>query len=138
MQNNNLKPWYDAPAVDWQSQALPIVNGNIGGMILGKTDTEHVQVNEITLWAGGTGVQGYTGGNKAGAWKNLAGIRELLFAGKYSEAQSLVESLCSNGTGWNGYQSLVDIYLDFEGKPNASNPENYRRELDLNDSVARH
>ncbi|MGN0999803.1 MAG: glycosyl hydrolase family 95 catalytic domain-containing protein [Faecousia sp.] len=137
LRHNYLKLWYHEPASDWQSQALPIGNGNIGGMIFGKTDTERVQVNEITLWAGGTAVQGYTGGNNANAWKNLAGIRQLLFAGKYSEAQSLVESLCGNGLGWKAYQNLGDLYLAFEGKANASNPEHYRRELDLNDGVAR-
>lgn len=61
--DNYLKLWYDEPAETWINNALPIGNGNLGGMVFGKTDTERVQVNEITLWAGGPYVNGYTGGN---------------------------------------------------------------------------
>ena len=47
-----LKLWYDKPAMDWMTEALPIGNGRLGGMIFGGIDREHIQFNEISLWTG--------------------------------------------------------------------------------------
>ena len=44
--------WYQAPAQDWEKQALPIGNGRLGGMIFGGVDKEHIQFNEDSLWIG--------------------------------------------------------------------------------------
>lgn len=44
--------WYGTPATDWQSQALPIGNGRLGGMIFANPDEEVVQFNEQSLWGG--------------------------------------------------------------------------------------
>lgn len=44
--------WYRLPAVDWQSQALPIGNGRIGAMLFGRPDVERIQFNEQSLWGG--------------------------------------------------------------------------------------
>ncbi|MDR6270473.1 glycosyl hydrolase family 95 catalytic domain-containing protein [Arthrobacter russicus] len=44
--------WYRLPATDWQSQALPIGNGRVGGMIFGSPEEDVVQFNEISLWGG--------------------------------------------------------------------------------------
>lgn len=46
---------YDEPASDWESEALPIGNGNIGAMVFGGVDSEKIQINENSLWSGGTG-----------------------------------------------------------------------------------
>ena len=43
--------WYDRPAQTW-TQALPVGNGVIGGMVFGTPAVEHIQLNEETLWAG--------------------------------------------------------------------------------------
>ncbi|MCX7046048.1 MAG: glycoside hydrolase family 95 protein [Candidatus Sumerlaeota bacterium] len=43
--------WYDKPAAKW-TEALPIGNGSLGGMIFGGAANEHVQFNEQTLWLG--------------------------------------------------------------------------------------
>ena len=45
------KLWYAQPAKTWV-EALPIGNGRLGGMIFGGVETEHVQLNEDTIWAG--------------------------------------------------------------------------------------
>jgi len=50
--SNSLKLWYDHPAKDWMTEALPIGNGRLGGMIFGGIETEHIQFNEISLWSG--------------------------------------------------------------------------------------
>ncbi len=49
---NELKLWYDKPAKDWMTEALPIGNGRLGGMIFGGIETDRVQFNEISLWSG--------------------------------------------------------------------------------------
>ncbi|MEH0416267.1 glycosyl hydrolase family 95 catalytic domain-containing protein [Streptomyces sp. B21-083] len=43
---------YPVPAVDWQSQALPIGNGRLGAMLFAGPDQERVQFNEQSLWGG--------------------------------------------------------------------------------------
>jgi alpha-L-fucosidase 2 len=43
--------WYDKPATAW-TEALPVGNGSLGGMIFGGTDKERIQFNEQTLWTG--------------------------------------------------------------------------------------
>ncbi len=50
--SNSLKLWYDKPAKDWMTEALPIGNGRLGGMIFGGIETEQIQYNEISLWTG--------------------------------------------------------------------------------------
>ena len=50
--NSSLKLWYDQPAKDWMTEALPIGNGRLGGMIFGGIETEQIQYNEISLWTG--------------------------------------------------------------------------------------
>ena len=48
---NNYRLWYDQPAQTW-TQALPIGNGVMGGMVFGTPAVEHMQLNEETIWAG--------------------------------------------------------------------------------------
>ena len=45
--------WYDKPAEKW-TQALPIGNGSIGGMVFGGVQKEHIQFNESSLITGST------------------------------------------------------------------------------------
>jgi alpha-L-fucosidase 2 len=47
-----LQLWDTKPAKDWMTQAYPIGNGRIGGMIFGGIETEHIQFNENTMWTG--------------------------------------------------------------------------------------
>ena len=49
----DLALWYDEGAgTDWL-RALPIGNGRLGAMVFGNVDTERLQLNEDTVWAGG-------------------------------------------------------------------------------------
>ena len=47
-----LKLWYDHPATNWETEALPIGNGRLGAMIFGGIRHEHIQFNESSLWIG--------------------------------------------------------------------------------------
>jgi alpha-L-fucosidase 2 len=43
--------WYDEPAVEW-TEALPVGNGRLGGMVFGDPSLERIQLNEESLWGG--------------------------------------------------------------------------------------
>lgn len=47
-----LKLWDDKPAKSWMTEAYPIGNGRIGGMVFGGVSEERIQFNEISLWTG--------------------------------------------------------------------------------------
>lgn len=44
--------WDDKPAKDWMTEAYPIGNGRIGGMVFGGITQDHIQFNENSLWTG--------------------------------------------------------------------------------------
>src|SRR5688572_7009061 len=50
--DNRWKLWYRQPAASWV-QALPVGNGRLGAMVFGGVDSDRLQLNEDTLWAGG-------------------------------------------------------------------------------------
>ena len=54
---DDLTLWYDKPATDWETQALPIGNGALGAMVFGGVDSEQIQFNEKSLWTGGPGAE---------------------------------------------------------------------------------
>lgn len=64
----------------------------------------------------------------------MATIRQLIFAGRYPEAQELAgeKILSKNGFGMP-YQTVGSLRLDFPGHENYIN---FRRELDLEKAVA--
>ncbi|MFT3738083.1 MAG: glycoside hydrolase family 95 protein [Breznakibacter sp.] len=53
-----LALWYDRPATEWMTSALPIGNGELGGMFFGGVEREQMQFNEKTLWTGSTTLRG--------------------------------------------------------------------------------
>lgn len=61
-----LALWYRQPAQDWEMEALPIGNGRIGCMVYGTAPSEHIQFNEISLWAGDE--------NEMGSYQNFGDI----------------------------------------------------------------
>ena len=77
------KLWYDRPAQVW-TEALPLGNGRLGAMVFGNPAVEQLQLNEETLWAG----RPNNNANPEGL-KYIPKVRELVFAGKYLEAQTL-------------------------------------------------
>jgi len=54
-----LKLWYDKPASSWMTEALPIGNGRIGGMVFGGAERENIQFNDNSLWTGDEKDAGY-------------------------------------------------------------------------------
>ena len=120
--------WYDSPADEWV-QALPLGNGRLGAMVFGGIANERIQLNEDSFFAGSP----YDGTNpKAGA--GLPRVRELIWAGKYKEAQDLAdEVLVARPQRQMSYQPIGDLMLLFQG---IENSHSYRRSLDLDGAVA--
>ena len=121
----DLKLWYKHPATNW-NEALPVGNGSLGAMVFGGIQEERIQLNEETIWTKGDEYK-----DRLNAHKYIDKIRNLLFEGKYAEAeklyteQVLTPRLPSNT---NTYQTLGDITLTFDGIENVSD---YYRDLDI-------
>ncbi|WBL24656.1 glycoside hydrolase family 95 protein [Zunongwangia sp. HGR-M22] len=125
---NDLKLWYNKPAENW-NEALPIGNGRLGAMIFGNPSVERLQLNEETIWAGQPNSIAHDKALKA-----LPKVRELIFEGKYKEAQDLATSDIRSQTN-NGmpYQTFGNVYISFPGHQNYTN---YYRDLDIQNAVA--
>jgi len=114
--------WYRKPAEDW-NEALPIGNGRLGAMVFGRTNEEHLQLNEDSVWSGGPMDR-----NNPDALTHLPEVRRLLAEGKLAEAHRLA-SMTMTGTpeSQRHYEPLGDLFLSFGHE----NVDKYRRELDL-------
>ena len=113
-----LKLWYDEPAVNWETQALPIGNGHMGGMVFGGVELDRIQFNEKTLWKGGPGSSpNYQYGIKDGAQTYIEQSRQHLLNGNQNAARSLVNQITgdmgSNDSTFGAFQAFGDVFLDF-------------------------
>lgn len=121
--------WYKQAAKIWD-EALPIGNGKLGAMVFGGVESEHLQLNEESLWTGNnSNVK-----DKEDGYKYLSEIRKLLFEGKYTEAQEITERDLMAPGNWNMYQTLGDLYINM---PHKGEIKNYKRELNLDEAIAR-
>ncbi len=136
----DLTMYYDQPASHF-SQSLPLGNGRLGAMVFGGVQQERIVLNEISLWSGSP-----EDANRPDAHQKLAEVQRLLKEGKNAEAQKLVmENFTCRGKGsghgsganvpFGCYQVLGNLRLSFDS--GAGNPSKYRRELDLNEAIAR-
>lgn len=125
-----LTLWYEKPAEKWV-EALPIGNGRLGAMIFGEPKTEHLQVNEETIWTGKP--HDYA---RKGAYLYLDTIRKLIAEGRQKEAEELaMDKFMSDPLRQKEYQPFCDLYLDF-GAVDPAEVESYRRALDLDQALA--
>ncbi|MDR2361596.1 MAG: glycoside hydrolase family 95 protein [Prevotellaceae bacterium] len=119
---------YTQPAVRWE-EALPVGNGHLGAMVFGKTDDEHLQLNDNTLYSGEPDIP----------WKGLdigeseGKVVQMLREEKYPEANDFLQK------NWLGrlhqnYQPLGDWHLknNIEGEIS-----DYKRELDISNAILR-
>ncbi len=144
-QNATLKLWYDAPATDWMTQALPIGNGYLGVMFFGDPGEERLQFSEGSLWTGGKGANAdYNFGLRKDAYQNLPKIRALLAQGKFNEAHKLANSEMTGlihdkkentpSSDFGAQQTMGDLFVSVSHKGAI---KNYRRELDISSAVAK-
>src|SRR3989442_507663 len=127
--NQRLVLWFEKPASQWV-EALPIGNGRLGAMIFGGTASERLQLNEDTLYAGGP----YDPNNRD-ALQALPEARQLIFAGKYQEANNLIGAkMMAHPIKQMPYEPVGDLKLELPGHAEVSS---YRRELDLDTGMAK-
>lgn len=88
---------YSVPALDWQSQALPIGNGRLGAMLFADPDQERIQFNEQSLWGG---VNNY----------------DNALAGKPDSAFD------TGMTGFGSYRNFGDVVVTFTGRAKVTAP----------------
>ncbi|MBC9824029.1 glycoside hydrolase N-terminal domain-containing protein [Terrabacter sp. MAHUQ-38] len=89
--------WYSVPAIDWQSQALPIGNGRLGAMLFGDPDSDRVHLNEQSLWGG---VNDY----------------DNALAGKPDSAFD------TSMTGFGSYRNFGNLHVSFRERPGVTAP----------------
>lgn len=140
-----LSLWYEQPAKEWMTQALPIGNGHVGAMFFGGTDEERIQFSEGSLWAGGKGANAdYNFGIKKEAHKHLPEVRELLAAGKLKEAHALANKELTGAihekkentpsSDFGAQQTVGDLFIKM---PSKGAVQNYRRELNISDALGK-
>lgn len=80
----NMRLWYRKPAREWV-EALPVGNGRLGAMVVGRRDRERIQLNEESVWA-----RRRLNDTNPGARQHLGAIRQLIFEGRNPEARDRV------------------------------------------------
>jgi alpha-L-fucosidase 2 len=122
--------WFAHPADRWL-RALPVGNGRLGAMVFGGAARERLHLTESTLWSGAAAVRDL---NPA-ARESIPAIRNLFFAGRYTEAEELCQkNLLGRGSQYG--TGLPMAFLEIETMLQAD-ISRYRRSLDLDEAIAR-
>lgn len=124
---DDLKLWYSQPAKTW-TEALPLGNSRLGVMVFGGAGNEELQLNEETVWGGGPHRN-----DNPNALQVLPQVRQLVFEGRYREAQDLVSRNFETPRNGMPYQTLGSLMLNFPGHESATD---YYRDLDIENAVA--
>lgn len=132
---------------EWESQSLPIGNGNLGANILGSVEAERITFNEKSLWNGGpntsVGPQSYWNVNKNSV-DVLQEIRKAFWEGDDQKAGELTKK---NFNGLASYEPSDETPHRFgnfttggefyiETGHSAVGMKNYRRILNLDSALA--
>ncbi len=121
-----LVMWYKQPASVW-TEALPVGNGRIGGMVFGHVDEECIQLNECTFWSGHPHDR-----SNPKLKDHLPVVRKLVLEGKHAEAEKIIEEHMG-GPRTQSYQPLGYIFIEPASKKKATD---YRRFLDISSAIA--
>ena len=127
LERHDLTIWFSEPAEKWV-EAIPVGNGRLGAMVFGGTHSEHIQLNEESVWTGGP-----VDRSNPEALESLPEVRRLLFEGKYAEGDKLAQEKIMGIDGIrHTYQTLGDFHMQFE---NLGKIEDYKRTLDLRNAI---
>lgn len=114
------KMTFSHPAKKWH-EALPIGDGKTAVMVYGKRGGEKLDFNDATLWSG------YPKDHDNAAAKDaLPRAREAAFAGKYAQANAIVQGEMF-GDYTEAYMPLASVKMSISG----DRSQKYRRTLDL-------
>ncbi len=137
---------YDTPAIDdspvkrtgrarglgYIQTALPLGNGRLGAMFSGGIETEHLLINDITLWMNAKrGLDEVTqSGTRLGAYKHLETVRQAYRDGKYGTKPGSMEGLStkylSSTQPLGGYAPFTDC---IEASTVLGRDESFRKTL---------
>lgn len=160
---NLLRLWYTSPASDWQTEALAVGNGYMGGLIFGGITTDRIHINEKTVWNGGPSKETdykYGNTNPSNTLKDLDMIKKDLdnirkklddksehvfgFDGNSyqacgtdtkGEAMDWLNRLMGDLTGYDEPQDFADIFI-LGNVTDESEVSSYVRDLDLRTGLA--
>jgi alpha-L-fucosidase 2 len=123
--------WYDRPAEEW-TEALPVGNGKIGGMVYGGIHEERIGLNEETVWSGKPHYDA-----SPDVLQSINQVRSLLFEGNYKAAHELAEQSMKTPLNpyYGNYQPLGDLYIKLD-LPHGEITK-YHRELDIDEAVCK-
>lgn len=157
-----MRAVYDRPALNWESEALPIGNGYMGAMVFGGVVSDRIQTNEKTLWSGGPGEDArYDGGHLRTAAENHATLQKIRGSlqekmtdfttrhyPRFDESGKLITHDYDNSGIWDlvgdfggtkdhfgSFQTLSDIYIDEVGEGTDTTYTAYTRMLDLDNAL---
>ncbi len=123
--------WYEKPADEVWLDGLFIGNGYMGANVFGKVRNERIALNESAFWSGKP--HDY---NDPEAYRYFDKIKDLVFAGKYKEAEKLADEHFYGKPGaQQAYQPIGDLLLDF--KMTGDSIEDYYRELDMETGIVK-
>jgi alpha-L-fucosidase 2 len=123
--------WYNKPAGDAWLDGLFIGNGYMGANVFGRVENERIALNESTFWSGRP--HDY---NDPDAYRYFGQIKDLVFAGKYKEAEKLAdEHFYGKPAAQQAYQPVGDLLLDFN--VTGDSIKDYYRELDMETGIVR-
>lgn len=162
--DNLLRIWYDEPATDWQTEALAIGNGYMGGMVFGGVKRDKVHINEKTVWNGGptenNNRYNYGNTNPTETEEDLQKIKDDLNAireklddksefvfgfdedsyqgvgtSTKGEAMDWLNKLMGDLTGYSAPQDYADLFIT-NNAIDESAVTNYIRDLDMRTGLA--
>lgn len=124
-----LSVYLKKPARKWE-EGLPLGNGRLGAMVMGRVKEENVLINEETLCYGPPRERENPDG-----FQQLQNIRNLLLEGKVEEASFLARMALTSTPKYNNpYQPIGELRLYFQG--GRGKAEYYERRLDIEHAVA--
>ncbi|MDB4766344.1 glycoside hydrolase family 95 protein [bacterium] len=115
--------------------ALPLGNGRLGAMFSGGIDTEHLLINDITLWMNTKRGQDEIAqsGTRTGGKEALEIVREAYREGKYGTKADGMESLATDHLSTKeklgNYAPFSDVLISTGH--DAAQVEDYQRQLDV-------
>ena len=105
-------------------------NGRIGAMLYGNPDKEQIEINEESLWSGGTVKEKYHATDES-----LQQIRKLIFEDRLQEAADLCRNtFLSDPPFVRFFESFGEIFVDYFDKTSYTS---YRKELELSEAISR-
>ncbi|MDT8975652.1 glycoside hydrolase family 95 protein [Paenibacillus sp. chi10] len=130
---NHISNYYllERTAASKWTEAFPIGNGRLGGVVYGGIQREQIQLNEDSIWYGGP----RDNDNRA-AQAALPEIKNLLLQGNVRKAEKLVLKHMTNVPQYfHPYQTLGNLFLDFDTDIDVHAIHHYCRELDLDNAL---